>query len=153
MPISAPPPSWASIKNKPNTVAGFGITDMGSQTVANATNATNASNVPWLGVSSKPTTVAGLGLSDFNASAIAAQAEAVAGGVGTYAYLAIGSSISAGSTYAGSSLNWTGGHNGSSLSFSNNVVSGGLGGTVSGTWRAVGYSQASNGQALFLRIS
>ncbi len=42
MPISAPPPSWASIKNKPTTVAGFGITDMGSQTVANATNATNA---------------------------------------------------------------------------------------------------------------
>jgi hypothetical protein len=27
MPISAPPPSWASIKNKPNTMAGFGITD------------------------------------------------------------------------------------------------------------------------------
>jgi hypothetical protein len=27
MPISAPPPSWASIKNKPNTVSGFGITD------------------------------------------------------------------------------------------------------------------------------
>lgn len=27
MPISAPPPSWASIKNKPTTMAGFGITD------------------------------------------------------------------------------------------------------------------------------
>lgn len=28
MPISTPPPSWASIKNKPTTVGGFGITDM-----------------------------------------------------------------------------------------------------------------------------
>jgi hypothetical protein len=27
MPISAPPPSWASIKNKPTTMSGFGITD------------------------------------------------------------------------------------------------------------------------------
>lgn len=28
MPISAPPPSWESIKNKPTTVGGFGISDL-----------------------------------------------------------------------------------------------------------------------------
>lgn len=38
MALSAPPPSWASIKNKPTTVSGFGISDMAAQTVANATN-------------------------------------------------------------------------------------------------------------------
>lgn len=27
MPVSAPPPTWASIKSKPTTVAGFGISD------------------------------------------------------------------------------------------------------------------------------
>lgn len=68
MPISAPPPSWANIKNKPTTVSGFGITDMASQSVANATNATNASAVPWSGVSSKPNTVAGFGITDLQAA-------------------------------------------------------------------------------------
>lgn len=47
MPISAPPPSWASIKNKPTTVGGFGITDMASQSVASAVNATNATNASF----------------------------------------------------------------------------------------------------------
>ena len=39
MPISAPPPSWASIKNKPNTLTGFGITDAfaNGQTLQNVT--------------------------------------------------------------------------------------------------------------------
>lgn len=41
MPISAPPPSWASIKNKPTTVAGFGISDMASQSVNYAATAGN----------------------------------------------------------------------------------------------------------------
>ncbi len=86
-------------------------------------------------------------------SVLNATAAASAGAVGTYAYLAIASSVTAGSTYAGSSLSWTGQHNGSSLSFGNNVVSGGLGGTQAGTWRAMGYSQSSNSQCLFLRIS
>lgn len=38
------PPKWDNIKSKPSTVSGFGITDMASQSVANAVNATNATN-------------------------------------------------------------------------------------------------------------
>lgn len=45
MPVSAPPPSWANLRNKPTTVAGFGISDMASQTVANANNATTATKL------------------------------------------------------------------------------------------------------------
>ncbi len=33
MGLSTPPPSWASIKNKPTTVAGFGISDLASNAV------------------------------------------------------------------------------------------------------------------------
>lgn len=138
MPISAPPPSWASIKNKPTTVAGFGITDMGSQTVANATN---ASNVPWSGVSSKPTTVAGLGLSDFNLSAITAQAGASFGSVGTVCYARNSSSVAVNATTAGSNLL----KQDSGLSF----VSMG----VSGTWRNLGISEAGSNNNLYLRIA
>lgn len=28
MPLTAPPPDWSKIKNKPTTIAGFGITDV-----------------------------------------------------------------------------------------------------------------------------
>lgn len=139
MPISAPPPSWASIKNKPNTVSGFGITDMGSQTVANA----NA--VPWSGVSGKPTTVSGLGLSDFNASAISAQAGASFGAVGTYVgvfAISGGTDIALGATVAGSAL--------TGVNSAGNQASLGL----SGTWRNMG--QRADGEApsgIYLRIS
>lgn len=44
MPLSSPPASWTTLLNKPSTVAGFGISDMGSQTVANATNAVSSLN-------------------------------------------------------------------------------------------------------------
>jgi len=37
MPLSAAP-SWNTLKNKPTTVAGFGITDMSTQNVATAQN-------------------------------------------------------------------------------------------------------------------
>lgn len=54
-------PSFAQLRNKPTTVAGFGITDMNTQTVANATNATA---VPFTGVTGKPTTLTGYGITD-----------------------------------------------------------------------------------------
>lgn len=54
-------PSFAQLRNKPSTVAGFGITDMATQTVANATNATA---VPFSGVTGKPTTLTGYGITD-----------------------------------------------------------------------------------------
>jgi hypothetical protein len=63
MGVSAPH-SWNNLTNKPNTVAGFGISDMATQTVANATNATNATAVPFSGVTGKPTTLTGYGITD-----------------------------------------------------------------------------------------
>lgn len=141
MPISAPPPSWASIKNKPTTVAGFGITDMGSQSVASATNATNASNVPWSGVSGRPTTVSGLGLSDFNASAIAANSGMSYGAVGTYGQFLNNATVTIGSTIAGSNL--------SVYNASNALVSAG----VSGTWRNLGAGTLADGINSFVRVA
>jgi len=61
-------PKWAEIKNKPTTVAGYGISDMASQSVASAGS---AGAVPWSGVSGKPTTVAGYGISDMASQSVA----------------------------------------------------------------------------------
>lgn len=55
MPVSQPPPSWDKILNKPTTVAGFGISDMASQTCG---------AVPFSGVTGKPTTLSGYGITD-----------------------------------------------------------------------------------------
>ena len=78
---------------------------------------------------------------------------ASAGAVGTYAHLGSASDISPGSTYAGSGLSWAG-HAGGYGSSSNNLIVNA--GTVSGTWRAVGYSSYASKTlfiTLFLRIS
>lgn len=48
MGISAPPPSWASIKNKPNTMGGFGITD-GVQSLNGQTGAITNSALGAIG--------------------------------------------------------------------------------------------------------
>lgn len=34
MALTAPPPDWAKIKNKPNTVAGYGMTDFAANAAA-----------------------------------------------------------------------------------------------------------------------
>lgn len=82
-----------------------------------------------------------------------AAAGGAAGAVGTYAYLAYqDGGVTAGSTYAGSVLQWSSAYNGTSLTVNNNLVSGGLNGTVSGTWRAMGTGPTRT-ITLFLRIS
>lgn len=68
MPISAPPPSWDSIKNKPTTVSGFGISDMASQSVASAVSASNGVN-PGV-VAYFPATTAPSGFIKANGAAI-----------------------------------------------------------------------------------
>lgn len=48
-------PSFDQLRNKPNTVAGFGISDMATQTCG---------AVPFSGVTGKPTTMTGYGITD-----------------------------------------------------------------------------------------
>ena len=74
--------AWSGVSSKPTTVAGYGISDIGSYapslTGAGASgswgisvtgNAASASSVGWSGVSSKPTTVSGYGISDIGSYA------------------------------------------------------------------------------------
>ena len=71
------------------------------------------------------------------AQVLAAEAGASAGGVGTYAFAhksAGGSASNFGNTIAGSSLDVAG--------------VGGIGGTLSGTWRCMGYAQDPNSSFL-----
>lgn len=111
MPISAPQPSWASIKNKPTTIAGFGISD-----------------VNWTNLQSKPTTVSGFGISDFSTQALNANANAAFGGVGTYVFAQYLSNLGVGATIAGGNLKkW----NGASW----------VGMGLSGTWKLMGHAE------------
>lgn len=129
MPISAPPPSWASIKSKPTTVAGFGITDMASQSVASATNATNVANVTAAQVGS-------------------ATAGVSVGSVGSYSLMnqISGAYIGAGNTTAGSNLRYT------------NAGASSPGAAPAGTWRVMGATQSTDynntlAVSVFLRIA
>ena len=80
------------------------------------------------------------------------------GAVGTYALLVRstgGSTISAGTTYAGSGLRYSGFRVGIG-SFQESFAAGNTGGTPSGTWRAMGTSNNNSGinpANIFLRIS
>ena len=132
MGLSAPPASWDTVLNKPTTVSGFGITDMGSQSVANATNATNASNANT--VSSITTQ-----------QVLNAQSAASALSVGTFANASVGSGeLGMGGTTAGSNLR-NKDNSGALVNFG-----------VSGTWRNMGvgtsYSSGSS-RGTFLRIA
>lgn len=121
-------PSFDQLRNKPTTVAGFGITDMATQTVANATNATNATNV------TNVTT----------AQVLAAEAGASTGAVGTYfcPFGTTGVVVAIGGTTAGSNL--------TKINSSALVVSAGL----SGTWRNMGAREDGASQAsIYLRIA
>lgn len=172
MPISAPPPSWTSIKNKPTTVGGFGITDMASQNVASAASAASAAAVPWSGVSSKPTTVSGFGITDLASNAVTslngqvgAVTDTTYGAVGSYLTAmatpipAMGASATVGATYAGSVLRAFRDDtvlNGGSTTATSTGNAPLLG--LSGTWRLLtGFSNVSGFAGcfggLFVRIS
>jgi hypothetical protein len=130
MPLTPPPPSWATIKNKPTTVSGFGITDMAAQSVASAVNATNATNA---------TNVANV----TTAQVVAANAGASAGAVGSYALARSAPSMSTGQTISGSSI--------TRVDSAGDPISAGL----TGTWRCMANSDLNGGYVLkvFLRIS
>lgn len=88
--------------------------------------------------------------------AVAATNSTTVGAVGTYAFLArktANSVITAGSTYTGSDLQYTGIIQ---LGLGNYPYCGGYSGTISGTWKAVGYCGATStgySSTLFLRIA
>lgn len=93
------------------------------------------------------------------ANVLAATAGASVGAVGTYAFLVFPgvtyTNFVAGSTYAGSTLAYSGYI--SPDSTTGGLFGGGTGATVSGTWRAMGSSTISSNSyrraTLFLRIS
>lgn len=102
--------AWSGVSDKPSTVAGYGITDMSSQTVRHAATSGSANTVPWSGVSGKPTTLAGYGITDGGVTTtqvLNATAGATAGAVGTYAIMvpvSTGINVPMGGTAPGSSL-------------------------------------------------
>lgn len=100
MPLNRASIDWNKIKNKPSTVGGFGISDMASQTVANAATVTNLTATQVKNV------IAALG----------------AGDVGTFAYLSQNTSTSttiiAGNNYAGSGLVYSSGNSGNGVTVS-----------------------------------
>lgn len=141
---------WSGVSGKPNTVAGYGITDMGSQSVNYANSSGNAASA------STVTNVT-------TAQVLAATAGASAGGVGSYAFAKIASHAaydsSFGATRPGNDLVPTsaaGGVSGNpSLVFAD-------GASLTGTWRCMGYGdyEVSNnagaymvGVTLWLRIA
>ena len=103
----------------------------------------------WANVTSKPTTVAGFGITD------AVHADNGYGAVGSFAWgihTTSGTSVTAGTTYAGSALAVSGFR--IDVSASPWAFGGGVG--LSGTWRCLGSSTAVAGSysvSLFQRIS
>lgn len=131
------------------------LTDSSSLDASNLTGALPAIDGSQLtGISSTPTT----------SDVLTATAGASAGAVGTYAYL-IGTTskgtIVEGSTYAGSGLRYSAGSGIRTFtnSYSGSYVWTAAGGTVAGTWRALGAAGANAyagdyyNKSLFLRIS
>jgi hypothetical protein len=88
------------------------------------------------------------------ANVLARTAGASAGAVGTYAFARRNSTISAGTTYAGSGLNYHGARI-QSTSATITMLNGTVGSALSGTWRAMGHQGTTDVSAttLFLRIS
>lgn len=116
---------WSGVSGRPSTVGGYGITDMGSQSVNYANSAGNGGVTSVNGATGAvtvppPTT----------ANVLAATAGATRGAVGTYAFLTLASSVAYQSTgiYAAGGLQWA---NASA------VNSGGSGG-LAGSWREMG---------------
>lgn len=73
MPITAPPPAWANVRNKPSTIAGFGITDVNWGNVAGKPTTVGGygiTDMNWGNVSGKPTTVAGYGITDMGSQSV-----------------------------------------------------------------------------------
>jgi hypothetical protein len=142
---------------------GFTRTTLTAGTNITITNAAGAITIASTGVTS---IVAGTGITVSGTTAVTVNVATTLGAVGTYAYLASSSnaSITAGTTYAGSGLRYSGFQNNN---YSSSIIgcpptgvttNGGpeapLGGTPSGTWQAMGTVAAgskSTTATLFIR--
>lgn len=128
---------WSGVSGKPNTVAGYGITDMGSQSVNYAASAGNAANV------SNVTT----------AQVLTATSGAGAGGVGSYAFAKIAAysayDSSFGATRPGGDLIPT---SAAAVVSGNPSLAFLEGGSLTGTWRCLGYGdyEVSNGAGAYM---
>jgi len=86
MPVSTPPPSWASIKNKPTTIQGLGITDNINQGASVAS--TSGSAIDFLSIPSwvKRITILFNGVSFTGTNWLTVQA-GTAGGIASTGYV------------------------------------------------------------------
>lgn len=159
----------ASLANKASTLASSG----GDGTGMTFSWSGQGGQPPWLWGGSNGTNMYVYNPSNFNVSyansagvansitttaAAWGAAQLSTGEVGTYAFLGtntLNSSIAVGSTYAGSSLYYTGVNN-ETTTGNNFAYTGGNGGTATGTWKAMGHCVARSDRkpsTLFLRIS
>ena len=139
---------WSGVSGKPKTVAGYGITDMGSQSVNYANSAGNGGVTSVNGATGAVTVP-----TPTTANVLAATAGAARGGVGTYAFLTLVSSAA----YQPSGIYPAGG-----LQWANAaaVNSGGTAG-IAGSWKEMGglFGVGNNGwpdqhrTTLFLRVA
>jgi hypothetical protein len=107
--------------------------------------------------------VAGTGITTSGTTTVTVNVATTAGAVGTYALLgSSGANFTAGSTYAGSGLNYAGlptysvnGQTGGCQNFTYTAAQVSYGSAVSGTWRAMGTVVGSTNASanLFLRIA
>lgn len=154
--------AWSGVTNKPTTVVGYGITDMGSQSVNYASSAGNGgvtSIVAGSGISVSGATgdVTVTSTSTVTTAAVgAAMAGLAYGDIGTTMYLTnnglSGGALVAGTSYAGSLLQ------GLAYTFTSGSPSWVAGGsTMAGTWKALTAKSAGAGGtypgALFTRIA
>lgn len=138
MPLTPPPPSWQTIKNKPTTVTGFGITDIGIQSVSYASTAGNGGVTSLNGQTGA--------IINTTLGAIGSVVKGIVSG-----YYNSGSSFTLGATYTGvQAYTVNTGASGSGFS------------SKPGTWRCIGGTagsyvqggpQANMLQGLFVRIS
>lgn len=152
--------SYNDLADKPTIPAAYTSSDV--DTHLNTGTATTDQVLAWNGTDYDWADAGGGAPS--TADVLAATAGASAGAVGTYAYLIRTTSkgtIVEGSTYAGSGLRYSAGGPFQTLtnSYRSNYVWTAAGGTVAGTWRALGaagsnaYAGVWYNQSLFLRIS
>lgn len=138
---------WSGVSGKPSTVAGYGITDMGSQSVNYANSAGNGGVTSVNGATGAVTVP-----TPTTTNVLAATSGAEAGAVGSYALLGLAwwAVVQPSGVYSGSALAY--------------VSAAGVGGTnPSGSWRCMGRVSAvsagggnysdSGASSVFLRIA